>query len=254
MQGGTQGAAEGLPQYFLEKSQRGFSSGLAIGESIIDTFFLDPFIKRPYQIVKAAVTGEAAPEYGGIVDRFGSNYNRMFNALTPYTGVEPEMTAPENSGYITQFVGSGIEAASDPLNYVGLGALKVLAQTGVKATLKKSAADSVTLFNLGVGMDLGGTLGETAQKAITGEETGTGGKVTGSLVGGGASIASSGLLRNAAKTGYSYARQMWGKYKNHKDNPTAAVAAYSSGAAKRLLDFAANEKNLDNWEIGRAHV
>lgn len=248
MQGGTQGAAEGLPQYFLEKSQRGFSSGLAIGESIIDTFFLDPFIKRPYQIVKAAVTGEAAPEYGGIVDRFGSNYNRMFNALTPYTGVEPEMTAPENSGYITQFVGSGIEAASDPLNYVGLGALKVLAQTGVKATLKKSAADSVTLFNLGVGMDVGGTLGEEAQKAVTGEETGTGGKVAGSLVGGGASVASSGVLRNAVKTGYGYARQMWGKYKNHKDNPTATVAAYSSGAAKRLLDFAANEKNLDNWE------
>lgn len=246
-------AADSAFEWFGESAQRGFTTGLAIGESLIDTLLIDPFVKRPYELIKAQVTGEAAPEYaggfGGIVERFKGHYQKNFEVLSPYTGVDANMALPENSGYITRVVGKGIEVAADPLNYVGAGVIKTAATLGVKAAAKQTAKEAPTMFKLGVFSETGGEIGEEIEEAFSKDgETSGKGRLIGSLVGGGASIATTGMFRTTAQSTKNTVGQIWQKYKDVKQNPDAAVQNYSTGSAKRLLEYAKSERNLGEFE------
>lgn len=241
-------------EWYGESAQRGLTTGIAIGETLIDTFLIDPLFKRPYQLAKAAVTGDAAPEYagglGGIVERFKSNYQKNLDILSPYTGVDANMVAPEESGYFTKVIGKGIEMAADPLNYIGGGVVKTAATIGFKAATKKAAGLAPVGFKIGVGSEIGADIGQGFEEAFTeeGEETTGTGRLIGSLTGGIGALKTVGVAKNVYSTGINTSKQIWKKYKDFKQNPDAAVKSYSTGSAQRLLEFAKSERNLDDFE------
>ena len=246
--------AESSFQWYGESAQRGFTSGIAIGETLIDTFLIDPLFKRPYQLVKAAVTGDAAPEYagglGGIVDRFKTNYQKNIDILSPYTGVDYSLIEPKDSGYLDKVVGKSVEMAADPLNYVGAGIIKNVFQYGLKESAKLGLKTASASAQIGAGSQIGADIGEGFERAFTekGEETTGTGKLIGSLVGGLGSLKTVAVARNVVSTGFNTSKQIWQKYKAVKENPGAAINSYSTGSAKRLLEFAKGERNLADFE------
>jgi hypothetical protein len=158
------------------------------------------------------------------------------------------MVAPEKSGYLTKVIGTGIEMASDPLNYVGAGVVKTAATLGLKAATKRTVAEAPTMFKMGVGAQVGGDIGQDIEEAFAGEDaTGTG-RLIGSLAGGGAMLATSGATKSAFQAGKNTSSQIWQKYKDVKQNPDAVAKSYSTGSAKRLLEFAKSERKLDEFD------
>ena len=97
-------------QYIANQAKLGLTDSLVLGEAIIDTFAIDPF---------ANLVGKGAK--GGIVERFGKNVKRLQEAAGTDTGAQTEMPPPSA---VAEVVGSGARMLTDPLGYLGSGALR----------------------------------------------------------------------------------------------------------------------------------
>jgi hypothetical protein len=207
-------------QYIANQAKLGLTDSLVLGEAIIDTFAIDPF---------ANLVGKG--EKGGIVERFGKNVKRLQKAAATVTGAQAEMPPPSA---VAEIVGSGTRMLTDPLGYFGSGALKTGASVVERAAPVVGRAAG--LFGIGATAGGGGIVGQEAEKAITGEDTGTG-KAIGQVAGIAAGIAPAAALETSISTLSNFAKQLKDKYSMVKADPDAASQAYASGAAKRLLDL-----------------
>ena len=159
-------------------------------------------------------------DYFPSLAELAEKYGQQQRAAARITGAR-DLTAP---GPVTEIIGAGVEAATDPLGLVG------------KAKPLLVAGRSGAEFLTGAAADIGGRGGAAIEKAATGEESGIG-QVAGALLTGGASAAqreSAGNLFNEALEKY---RQI--KLRGSSDE---AAEEYAKGAAKRLLEFAAKEQ------------
>lgn len=211
--------------YIANQAKLGLVDTAVLGQALIDTFVTDPF-----KIAYAAATGKEGPK-GGIGQRFTGNIQRLQKAGAQITGADTEMKAPDT---LTAIFGSGARTAADPLGFVGAPA-KVLPVVGRTAGL----------FTAGSTAEVGGIVGEGAEKAITGEDTGLGraiGSITAVIKG--APLAAG--AQEAVASSASVVKQINDKYKMFKENPDAANQAYASGAAKRVLQLMAKEKPTEN--------
>lgn len=159
-------------------------------------------------------------DYFPSLAELAEKYGKQQRAAARVTGAR-DLTAP---GPVTEVIGAGVEAATDPLGLIGKAKPLLLAG--------RSGAEFLT----GVAADIGGRGGAAIEKAATGEESGIG-QVVGALLTGGASAAqreSTGNLFNEALEKY---RQV--KLRGSSDE---AAEEYAKGAAKRLLEFAAKEQ------------
>jgi hypothetical protein len=218
-------------QYIANQAKLGLTDSLVLGEAIIDTFAIDPF---------ANLVGKGAK--GGIVERFGKNVKRLQEAAGTITGAQAEMPPPNA---VAEIVGSGARMLTDPLGYVGTGALKTGAS--VVERVAPLVGRATGLFGIGVSAGGGGVVGQQAEKAITGEDTGTG-KAVGQIAGIAAGITPAAALETSVSTLSNFAKQLKSKYDMVRADPDAASQAYASGAAKRLLDIIAKStpsQNLD---------
>jgi hypothetical protein len=218
-------------QYIANQAKLGLTDSLVLGEAIIDTFAIDPF---------ANLVGKG--EKGGIVERFGKNVKRLQQAAGTVTGAETEMVAP---GAFAEIAGSGARMLTDPLGYFGSGALKTGAS--VVERVAPAVGRATGLFGIGVSAGGGGVVGQEAEKAITGEDTGTG-KAIGQVAGIAAGIAPAAALETSISTLSNFAKQLKTKFDMVKADPDAASKSYATGAAKRLIDLIAKStpsKNLD---------
>jgi hypothetical protein len=218
-------------QYIANQAKLGLTDSLVLGEAIIDTFAIDPV---------ANLFGKG--EKGGIGERFSKNVKRLQKAAGTVTGAQPDMTAPSAAAEI---VGSGARMLTDPLGYIGTGALR----SG--ATVVERAAPVVGraagLFGMGAAAGGGGIVGQEVEKQLTGEDTGTG-KAIGQVAGIAAGIVPSAALETSISTLSNFAKQLKSKYDMVKADPDAASKSYATGAAKRLIDLIAKStpsKNLD---------
>ena len=146
---------------------------------------------------------------------------------------------------VAEIVGSGSRMLTDPLGYVGTGALKTGAS--VVERVAPLVGRATGLFGIGVSAGGGGVVGQQAEKAITGEDTGTG-KAVGQIAGIAAGITPAAALETSVSTLSNFAKQLKSKYDMVRADPDAASQAYASGAAKRLLDIIAKStpsQNLD---------
>jgi hypothetical protein len=218
-------------QYIANQAKLGLTDSLVLGEAIIDTFAIDPF---------ANLVGKGAK--GGIVERFGKNVKRLQEAAGTVTGAQTEMPPPSA---VAEVVGSGARMLTDPLGYLGSGALR--AGASVVERVAPVVGRAGGLFGIGAAAGGGGIVGQEAEKAITGEDTGTG-KAIGQVAGIAAGIAPAAALETSISTLSNFAKQLKDKYSMVKADPDAASQAYASGAAKRLLDLVAKStpsKNID---------
>jgi hypothetical protein len=218
-------------QYIANQAKLGLTDSLVLGEAIIDTFAIDPF---------ANLIGKG--EKGGIVERFGKNVKRLQQAAATVTGAKAEMTAPSA---VAEIAGSGTRMLTDPLGYFGSGAFKTGASVVERAA--PAVGRAAGLFGIGSAAGGGGIVGQEAEKALTGEDTGTG-KAIGQVVGIAAGIPASTSIEAGFSTLSGFAKQLKSKYDMVKADPDAASQAYASGAAKRLLDLIAKStpsQNLD---------
>jgi hypothetical protein len=216
-------------QYIANQAKLGLTDSLVLGEAIIDTFAIDPF---------ANLVGRG--EKGGIVERFGKNVKRLQQAAGTVTGAQAEMTPPSA---VAEIVGSGTRMLTDPLGYFGSGALK--AGASVVERVAPVVGRATGLFGIGASAGGGGIVGQEAEKAITGEDTGTG-KAIGQVAGIAAGIAPAAALETSISTLSNFAKQLKTKYDMVKADPDAASKAYASGAAKRLLDLIAKSTPSQN--------
>ena len=218
-------------QYIANQAKLGLTDSLVLGEAIIDTFAIDPF---------ANLVGKGAK--GGIVERFGKNVKRLQEAAGTVTGAQAEMPPPSA---IAEVAGSATRMVADPLGYFGTGVLK--AGTPIIEKVAPVVGRAVGLFSMGGAAGGGGVVGQEAEKAITGEDTGTG-KAIGQVAGIAAGITPAAAIETSISTLSNFAKQLKSKYDMVKADPDAASQAYASGAAKRLLDLIAKStpsKNID---------
>ena len=216
-------------QYIANQAKLGLTDSLVLGEAIIDTFAIDPF---------ANLVGKGAK--GGIVERFGKNVKRLQEAAGTVTGAQTEMPPPSA---VAEVVGSGARMLTDPLGYLGSGALR--AGASVIERVAPVVGRAGGLFGIGATAGGGGIVGQEAEKAITGEDTGTG-KAIGQVAGIAAGIAPAAALETSISTLSNFAKQLKDKYSMVKADPDAASQAYASGAAKRLLDLIAKSTPSQN--------
>lgn len=148
-------------------------------------------------------------------------YGQQQRAAARVTGAR-DLRAP---GPVTEIIGAGIEAAADPLGLIG------------KAKPILVGGRAAGEFLTGVYSDIGGRLGSETEKAITGGEESGLGRLTGALLGGGASAAQ----RESTK---AVAQEAIDKVRQARLNAVTGKAEeeYAKGAAKRLLEFAAREQ------------
>jgi len=218
-------------QYIANQAKLGLTDSLVLGEAIIDTFVTDPF---------ANLVGKGAK--GGIVERFGKNVKRLQEAAGTVTGAQTEMPPPSA---VAEVVGSGARMLADPLGYLGTGALR--AGASVAERVAPVVGRAAGLFGMGGAAGGGGIVGQQAEKAITGEDTGTG-KAIGQVAGIAAGITPAAALETSISTLSNFAKQLKSKYDMVKADPDAASKSYATGAAKRLIDLIAKStpsKNLD---------
>jgi hypothetical protein len=218
-------------QYIANQAKLGLTDSLVLGEAIIDTFAIDPF---------ANLVGKGAK--GGIAERFGKNVKRLQEAAGTVTGAQTEMPPPSA---VAEVVGSGARMLTDPLGYFGSGALR--AGASVVERVAPVVGRAGGLFGIGATAGGGGIVGQEAEKAITGEDTGTG-KAIGQVAGIAAGIAPAAALETGISTLSNFAKQLKDKYSMVKADPDAASQAYATGAAKRFLDLVATStpsKNID---------
>jgi len=218
-------------QYIANQAKLGLTDSLVLGEAIIDTFAIDPF---------ANLIGKG--EKGGIAERFSKNVKRLQKAAGTVTGAEAEMPPPSA---FAEGVGSGARMLTDPLGYLGTGALRAGASVVERAAPVVGRAAG--LFGMGGAAGGGGILGEKAEKALTGEDTGTG-KTIGQVAGIAAGIAPAAALETGISTLSNFAKQLREKVKMVKADPDAASQAYATGAAKRFLDLVATSTPSKNIE------
>jgi hypothetical protein len=218
-------------QYIANQAKLGLTDSLVLGEAIIDTFAIDPF---------ANLVGKG--EKGGIVERFGKNVKRLQKAAATVTGAEAEMPPPNA---VAEILGSGTRMLTDPLGYFGSGALK--AGSSVVERVAPVVGRATGLFSIGASAGGGGVVGQEAEKALTGEDTGTG-KAIGQVAGIATGIAPAAAIETSISTLSNFAKQLKDKYSMVKADPDAASKSYATGAAKRLVDLIAKStpsKNLD---------
>jgi hypothetical protein len=162
------------------------------------------------------------PSLADLVEKYGEQQRQA----SRITGAR-DLTAP---GPVTEIVGAGVEAATDPLGLIG------------KAKILPVAKRAVGEFITGTSADIGGRGGAAVEEAITGEESGLG-RLAGSVLAGGAST----LKR---ETGSRVFNELLDKYRQVKLTGSSDEAAeeYAKGAAKRLLEFAAKEQGAGSLQ------
>ena len=161
-------------------------------------------------------------------------YGQQQRTAARVTGAR-DLRAPDQ---VTEIIGSGIEAATDPLGLFG------------KAKPLLIAGRSAGEFITGAAADVGGRLGSALEQTLADEESGVG-RVLGSLLGGGASAAKrEGMANLAQQAAPVVSRGVdWVKKVVTGGKPSEAEQQIITGAAKRLLDFAAQEqgaKSIDD--------
>ena len=216
-------------QYIANQAKLGLTDSLVLGEAIIDTFAIDPV---------ANLFGKG--EKGGIGERFSKNVKRLQKAAGTVTGAQPDMTAPSAGAEI---VGSGTRMLTDPLGYIGTGALR--AGAGVVERAAPVVGRAAGLFGMGAAAGGGGIVGQEVEKQITGEDTGTG-KAIGQVAGIAAGIPASTAIETGITSLTNMAKQLREKYNMVKADPDAASQAYASGAAKRFLDLVSKSTPSQN--------
>lgn len=161
-------------------------------------------------------------------------YGQQQRTAARVTGAR-DLRAPDQ---VTEIIGSGIEAATDPLGLFG------------KAKPLLIAGRSAGEFITGAAADVGGRLGSALEQTLADEESGVG-RVLGSLLGGGASAAKREGMANLAQQAAPVVSRGadWVKKVVTGGKPSEAEQQIITGAAKRLLDFAAQEqgaKSIDD--------
>jgi hypothetical protein len=163
------------------------------------------------------------PSLADLVEKYGEQQRQA----SRITGAK-DLAAP---GPVTEILGAGVEAATDPLGLIG------------KAKILPVAKRVVGEFTTGAAADVGGRGGAALEKAVTGEESGIG-RLTGSLLAGGTIAAKREAVSNLAEQAAPVVSRGVEKIKQVVlgGKPSEAEQQIITGAAKRLLDFAAQER------------
>lgn len=220
-------------EYIANQAKLGLTDTAVLGQALIDTFVTEP--------IKSLV---GKPTQGGMGERFTKNVKRLQEAAGTVIGAVPETTAPSA---LAEVAGSGARMLTDPMGYLGTGALKAGVSTAEK--IAPTVARAGGLFGMGATSGVGGIVGEQVGKAYPEVVSPAEGKALGQLTGVIAGIPASAAIETGVKSMTNMATQLYDKYKMVKADPDAASAAYASGAAKRFLDLVAKglpEGSIDN--------
>lgn len=146
----------------------------------------------------------------------------------PLVGADVEMQAP---GPVSRFIGAGLQAATDPLTYLGgVGLIKTPIRAGGE-------------FLTGVTAEAGADIGEAAEKVFTGGETTGAGRLIGSIAAGVGTGAPRQAVTDVAENTLEQIRR---NRQLLKSSPGGAEKAYATGAAKSLLELAAKEQGAES--------
>lgn len=145
-------------------------------------------------------------------------------------GVKPPTTlrAP---GPITEVVGAGLEAVTDPLSYLGGG-------VGLLKTPVRAAGEFMT----GAAAEIGGKTGAEIERAVTGGEESGVGRLAGAVLGGVGTAAP----REVTTDALSRSMEQFAKNRSLLKSGAETSEIYARGAAKSLLELAAKEQGAES--------
>jgi hypothetical protein len=206
-----------MSEYYGDRMQNGSTSTPSMIFAAGKTLIYDP-------ITKGGFTDSFEEGY----QRFGENFMLAQHAQHDALGWEVDQTGKLPPNDVHRYLGTGVEAVSDPFG--------LLYKTGLK--IANVAGRALGLQFLGMGAEGGGDLGAGIEKGMYNEEGGTG-RLVGSLAGAPiSSTMSKPITSSLAKTGSSAFR----KYKEIKANPADAQDAYATTYIKGVLGKIVEEK------------
>ena len=217
--------------YLANQAKLGLVDSAVLGQAILDTFLVAP-VKELVRRTTGFGEGANIPPFSAM-QRFGTRVGELQQMASEVTGAQPKMPAP--GGVATEILGAGVRTMSDPLAYLGAGGVTGLAGRGAG------------LLGIGAVSETGGQIGESVERNITGEDTGTG-RAIGSITAAVKGVPLAASLQETVSSSANVAKQIRDKYKMFKEDPDAANAAYATGAAKRFLDIVAKEQGVDKLE------
>lgn len=173
----------GFGEYLLNRAKLGLTGSAALVGGLAKTlpYAKETFLpEQPVTMGQVQGTEEIPIEKRSTLERTAQNIGQTQKQLAQYTGAQTEMKAPSRAAAI---VGSAVESATDPANLL-FGPMTIAGKAG-----------SVGVGALGGGLaEVGGQIGEQ----VTG---GQGGRLLGSLLGGGAGAKASLFTRPLVATG-----------------------------------------------------
>lgn len=229
--------------YISNEAKKGTVDSAVLGQAILDTFVVDPFKMVYEQYRSKSLSDLVAPKTnvptGGIAERFGKNIERLQKATQPLTGARYDTKAPSITAEI---LGGGARFVTDPLGlFSGTVKAGATAAEAVTKTGKEIAGRVPALFGIGVTAETGGQLGEAAEKAVTGEDTGAG-RAIGSIAAAtkGATFVAP-AVSTVVNAPFNVIGQVYKKYKTVQADPNSASEVLATTSAKRLLEAIAKE-------------
>lgn len=194
---------------------------------------LAPFAFQAQAAAPEVVAAQTKPVSSSLLKQYEESQAKFAGI----TGAEPQMPAP---GLVSEMVGSGFRAASDPASYLGLGPVSLTRQA-LFAAAKKVPFRAGSEFLAGEAADIGGRLGAEAEKVITGEDTGIG-----RLVGGVGLGVGTAAPRQVAIDVLSNTIDQFNKNRKLLKATPEVSGIYAKGAAKNLLELAAKQEGAES--------
>lgn len=179
--------------------------------------------------------------YKPVVQDVAAAFAEQQRRLSPLTGAQVDMRAP---GPVSEVVGAGLEAVTDPLSYTGLGLPRsVIGRQILRQAAPKVVRRTGSEFATGAVSDVGSKLGAEAEKSLTGEDTGIGRLIGG--VGAGVGTAS---VREAGLDVLSNTIDQFARNRKLLQATPEVSNMFAKGAAKNLLELAAKEEGAQSVE------
>ncbi len=236
-----------LSEYYGDRIQSGITSTPSMAGAVWRTFLADPAerdmaIREEYQKITGTslnrefrLADDGSDEVlNGLLEKysedaekplyqeFGENFMNYQHGYQNMLGWDVDKTGKKPPNDVHRYLGSGVEAFSDPYG--------LLVKTGLKIT--NIIGRAIGLDIIGTGSEAGGDIGGAMQEAYTGKpETGTW-RVGGSLI---STIPAALISKPITSAAFKTTGSLYKKYKEVKSDPSSAQQAYTTTYVKGIL-------------------
>ena len=200
-----------LGEYYVDRIESGITATPSMVGAGIRTLLIDPFEKG------------GAETFEEFYHRFGENFMNYQHGYQDLFNLDVDKTGKLPPNDIHRYIGSGVEAFSDPYG--------LLVKTGGKIT--NVIARALGLQVVGSTAEVGGDVAAQIEESVTGEEEKGTWRTAGSLM---STIPAAMISKPIVSTTMKGGQSLYKKIREIKENPAAAQEAYATTYVKGILN------------------